>query len=123
MKNIKNVVFLFIPIFSANKTPSQNSVSAKHLGKKLTTVKFRIDMNVLKLHFIYKEKSHTNFLIFAATKLFTTIFTFNSHHNFPHENRAHIIKMMHALPLFIHILYFFFIFKYFLKLITTTLRK
>ncbi len=62
MKNIKNVVFLFIPIFSVPiRPPSQNSVSAKHLGKKLTTVKFRIDMNVLKLHFIYKEKSHTNF--------------------------------------------------------------
>lgn len=110
--------------FRPIRPPSQNSVSAKHLGKKLTTVKFRIDMNVLKLHFIYKEKSHTNFFNICCNKTFYNYLRFLIHTIIFHiKNRAHIIKMMHALSLFIHILYFFFIFKYFLKLITTTLRK
>lgn len=110
--------------FRPIRPPSQNSVSAKHLGKKLTTVKFRIDMNVLKLHFIYKKQSHTNFFNICCNKTFYNYLSFLIHTIiFYMKNRAHIIKMMYALSLFIHILYFFFIFKYFLKLITTTLRK
>lgn len=102
----------------------QNLVSAKYLVKKLTTLKSRIDMNVLKLYFIYKEQSHTNFFNICCNKTFYNYLNFLIHTIIFHmKNRAHIIKMMHALPLFIHILYFFFIFKYFFKLITTTLRK